>query len=711
MSPASLAQSLPPRIRRLSDLAANLWWSWYPEAVELFSTIDAELWQASVSTGTPNPVTLLHDVAPQRLRRLARDPDFLGRYDAVVRAFDATLSASPYPAPEFRQAPVAYFSAEFGLHSSLPIYSGGLGVLAGDHCKEASDLGLPLVGVGLLYGQGYFHQRLSPDGRQEARYTELERTTAPLVPVLTPEGTQRQVRVRIASRDVCLAVWQLRLGRICLYLLDSDVEDNAAEDRVLSARLYGGDQETRLRQEIALGIGGVRALRAVGMAPRVWHLNEGHAALVLVERLRELVGEGCSFDEALAQVRASSVFTTHTPVPAGHDAFPFDLVEHCLPAWREELGVDRERFFDLARYGQQADERFHMTVLALRLSGQRNAVSHIHATVSRRMWRSVWPHTSPDQAPIDAVTNGVHVPTWLAPELGRLFAQYLGSDWLASHDDPQLWRRIADIPDEELWAVHLRLKHELIRFLRERARQRRRGHDRDAMQVLAAGGLLDPDVLTIGFARRFATYKRATLLLDNLARLQTLLGATDRPVQIIFAGKAHPADEPGQALIRQVYAAARDPKLGGRIAFVEDYDMHVAQFLVRGVDVWLNNPVSPQEACGTSGEKAALNGIPNLSIADGWWNEAHNGKNGWIVQPADPELSDADRDAVEAEAFYELLAEEIVPLFYERDAGGIPRGWLRVMQAALASIPAQFSARRMLKEYIERLYLPAARSA
>ncbi len=711
MSPASLAQSLPARIRRLSDLAANLWWSWHPEAAELFSTIDAGLWQASVSSGTPNPVTLLHAVAPRRLRDLARDPDFLGRYDAVLRAFDAALSASASPAPEFSQAPVAYFSAEFGLHGSVPIYSGGLGVLAGDHCKEASDLSLPLVGVGLLYSQGYFHQRLSPDGRQEARYTELDRSMAPLVPALTPEGTQRQVRVRIASHDVYLAVWQLRLGRVCLYLLDSDVEDNAAQDRVLSARLYGGDQETRLRQEIVLGIGGVRALRAVGIAPRVWHLNEGHAALVLIERLRELVGEGCSFDEALVRVRASSVFTTHTPVPAGHDAFPFDLVEHCLPAWWEELGVDRERFFDLARYGQQDDERFHMTVLALRLSGRRNAVSHIHATVSRRMWRSVWPHTSPDQVPIDAITNGVHVPTWLAPELGRLFARHLGSDWLASHDDPQLWRRIADIPDEELWAVHLRLKHELIRFLRERARQLWREHDRDAVQVLAAGGLLDPDVLTIGFARRFATYKRASLLLNDLARLHALLGTTQRPVQIIFAGKAHPADEPGQALIQHVYAAARDPKLGGRLAFVEDYDMHVAQFLVRGVDVWLNNPVSPQEACGTSGEKAALNGIPNLSIADGWWSEAHNGKNGWIVRPADAGLADADRDEVEADAFYDLLAEDIVPLFYERDAGGIPRGWLRVMKAALASIPARFSARRMLKEYIERLYVPAARSA
>lgn len=715
MSPESLAQLLPPRIRRLSDLVSNLWWSWYPEASVLFSTIDSTLWHASVSTGAPNPIKLLHDVAPHRLHTLARDPGFLERHDAVMQAFDAAVADTDSwlsrHAPALINAPVAYFSAEFGLHSSLPIYSGGLGVLAGDHCKEASDLGLPLVGVGLLYQQGYFHQRLSVDGHQEALYTDLDRSVAPLTPVLTPEGEQQFVRVQIAAHDVHLAVWEIRLGRLSLYLLDTDVEENTAEDRVLSARLYGGDQKTRLRQEIVLGVGGVRVLRALGIAPRVWHLNEGHAALVLIERLRELVAEGLPFSEASARVQASSVFTTHTPVPAGHDAFPFALVEQCLPAWWDELGIDRERFFDLARYEQPEGERFHMTVLALRLSQQRNAVSHSHAAVSRRMWQSLWPETRLSRGPIGAVTNGVHIPTWLAPELGQLYAQHLGSDWLASHDDPQLWQRIADIPDEALWAVHLQLKHELIRFLRERARHLWREEQRDAIQVLAAGSLLDPAALTIGFARRFATYKRATLLLKNLARLHGVLHGLGRPVQIIFAGKAHPADEPGQDLIRQVYAAACDYKLGGGVAFIEDYDMHIAQFLVRGVDIWLNTPIAPQEASGTSGQKAALNGIPNLSIADGWWSEAYNGKNGWIVQPTDAGRSATDRDEGDANTFYDLLAEEIVPLFYERDARGVPHGWLRVMKETLASIPHHFSTRRMLKEYVERLYLPAARSA
>ena len=724
MSQKPLAVSLPARIHRLNDLAANLWWSWYPEATTLFASIDPTLWHASVSTATPNPVKLLHDVDPQHLHTLAHDPSFLARYDAVIQAFDTALSGqnswASQHAPDLTKAPIAYFSAEFGLHSSLPIYSGGLGVLAGDHCKEASDLGLPLVGIGLLYQQGYFHQRLSADGHQEAVYKDLDRSRAPLTPVLTPEGTPCRVSVQIADGEVHITVWQIQVGRISLYLMDTDVEENAAEDRTLSARLYGGDQEMRIRQEIVLGIGGVRVLRALGIAPHVWHLNEGHASFVMIERLRELVADGLIFSDAIARVQKSSVFTTHTPVPAGHDAFPFDLVEQYLPAWWNEIGIEREEFFDLARYEEPWGERFHMTVLALRLSHQRNAVSQIHGQVSRQMWQSLWLETSQtsrtgqtsvDQVPIIAVTNGIHVPTWLAPSLHQLFSAYLGSDWLATHDEPQLWQRIAVIPDEKLWAAHVQLRHDLIRFIRERARQLWREEHRATVQVLAAGSLLDPDALTIGFARRFATYKRANLLLQNLARLQLVLQSAGRPVQIIFAGKAHPADEPGQDLIQQVYEAASDYKLGGRIAFLEDYDMHLAQFLVRGVDIWLNNPIAPQEASGTSGEKAALNGIPNLSIADGWWSEAYNGKNGWIVPPADPELSAEERDERDAAALYRLLADEIVPLFYERDADGVPHGWLQVMKETLTSIPHYFSTWRMVKEYVEKLYLPAIRSA
>lgn len=712
--------SLPARISRLTDVAHNLWWSWQPEACALFAALDPIRWQSSASTGLPNPIKLLQEIDPQRFHTLAQDPAFLEKYDSVITAFDAAVSGQnswvSQHAPELAQAPLAYFSAEFGLHASLPIYSGGLGVLAGDHCKEASDLGLPLVGVGFVYQQGYFHQRLSKDGSQEAIYKDLDVSTSPLLSALTPEGKPLRVRVQIADREVQIIVWLLRVGRLSLYLIDTNVEENTAEDRELSARLYSGDQETRIQQEIILGIGGVRVLRALGLAPQVWHLNEGHASFVLIERLRECIADGLQLPDAVAHVQKNTVFTTHTPVPAGHDAFPFELVEKYLPAYWDELGIEREQFFDLARYEEAWGERFHMTVLALRLSQQRNAVSQIHGAVSRRMWQPLWPGTTIDRVPISAITNGIHVPSWLAPTLHQLFTQYLAPDWLAAHDDPQLWQRIATIPDEELWAVHVQLRHDLIRFIRERARHLWREEQRDAVQVLAAGSLLDPDALTIGFARRFATYKRATLLLKNLTRLQSVLQGAGRPVQIIFAGKAHPADEPGQDLIRQVYGAASDDKLGGRVAFIEDYDMHIAQFLVRGVDIWLNNPLAPQEASGTSGEKAALNGIPNLSIADGWWSEAYNGKNGWIVPPSHPEMSAEDqygydeRDERDANAIYDLLAQEIVPLFYERDANGTPHGWLQVMKATLTSVPHYFSTRRMVKEYIERLYLPAATS-
>jgi starch phosphorylase len=701
--------TLPTRIERLPELAYNLWWSWHPQARELFAAIDQTLW----SLTSHNPVKLLREVNPNRLQMLAQEPLFLRHYDAVMLAFDADLKTHDTwlvcSVPELAGTTIAYFSAEFGIHSSLPIYGGGLGILAGDHCKEASDLGIPLIGVGFMYPQGYFHQRLSVDGRQEAVYEYLDRTKAPLTPVLTSQGERRLVAIPVDERHIHVQVWHVQVGRSSLYLMDTDVEENAPWDRELSARLYGGDLEMRILQEILLGIGGVRVLRALGIHPQVWHLNEGHAAFVTLERVRELVAAGLSFAEAMAEVQHTTVFTTHTPVPAGHDAFSFLLIDRYLHTYWEQLGIDRDRFLALGAHREPWGEVFHMTVLALHMAKWRNGVSKTHGEVSRRMWHSLWPETPVEQVPISAVTNGVHTPTWIAPELDQLYGKYLGPDWTKQHDEPALWRRVYDIPDDELWSVRMQLKRKLISFVRERARDLWRKERRDPVQVLASGALLDPEALTIGFARRFATYKRATLLLQDLVRLQMLLQDRWRPVQILFAGKAHPADEPGKHLIHQVYALAKEYDLGGQVAFVEDYDMHVAKFLVQGVDVWLNNPIPPLEASGTSGQKAALNGVPNLSVADGWWCEGYNGGNGWTIAVTKSDGESADRDVHDARTLYQLLESEIVPLYYQRDADGVPRGWMQVVKEAICSITPLFSARRMVKEYVERFYQPAAR--
>jgi starch phosphorylase len=581
-------------------------------------------------------------------------------------------------------------------------------VLAGDHCKEASDIGLPFVAVGFLYEMGYFRQRITTDGWQEAIYPRFRPGEVAVREALGDDGQCLFVPVEVGDRTVHVQVWHVQVGRTRLYLMDADNDRNALWDRELTARLYGGDQEMRIQQEIVLGIGGVRVLRAVGIEPLVFHLNEGHSAFLVLERARELVEAGESFEEARQTVEATTLFTTHTPVAAGHDVFPFHLVEKYFHAYWPRLGLSREQFLEL---GSHAGNRqgFNMTALALRMCGQRNGVSKLHGEVSRRMWQSVWPDKPTGKVPISHVTNGIHVPAWIGGAMNRIYRKYLGPDWIEQHDDPALWERILEVPDEELWDAHLHLKRKLMALMRERARRRRIEGLVTPEQVLCAGTFLDPDALIVGFARRFATYKRAALISHDVERLKRLLHDRYRPVQFIFAGKAHPADEEGKRLLQQVYNMAKDPAMGGRIAFIEDYDLQVARYLVQGVDVWLNTPRRPHEASGTSGQKVAANGIPNLSVLDGWWAEGYNGANGWAIVPEQQHEDAAAQDAADAEALYQLLENEVVPLFYKRDADNVPRGWVQVMKEAIRTAVPAFCTRRMVKEYTERYYVPAAK--
>jgi starch phosphorylase len=699
---------IPARINRLHELAYNLWWSWNADAQSLYQSIDDALWHSSGH----NPVRLLREVAPERLQKLEKEGAFLKHYDRVMATFDAYMKPKETwfskTHPEIQGQTIAYFSAEFGLHESLPIYSGGLGILSGDHCKEASDLGLPFVGVGFLYPQGYFIQRINADGVQEATYNKLHFSEVSATPALTPDGSEAVINVDLPGRKVYAKVWKIQVGRIPLYLMDTDVDPNAPNDRDLSARLYGGDHEIRISQEIVLGIGGVRALRALGLKPAVWHMNEGHAAFLGLERARELVAEQkLSFFEAREAVAANAVFTTHTPVPAGNDAFGLDLIDRYFSNYWGQLGLNRDQFMELARQDQSWGQSFGMTVLALRLSSQRNGVSALHGEVSRKMWQFLWPGVDAEEVPITSITNGVHTATWLAPALAALYNHQLGAGWQQRIDDIKTWEPIKQVDDATLWEIHRKLKEELISDVRERVKRHRLRLGEGALHIREAETLLDPNALTIGFARRFATYKRATLIFRDLDRLRRLLNAPGRPVQIIFAGKAHPADEPGKALIQQIYRLSRQPDFVGKIILLEGYSMAMARKLVSGVDIWLNNPIRPYEASGTSGEKASLNGVPNCSILDGWWVEGYNGKNGWAFGEQrdyqNPELQ-SEADAL---ALYTVLEQEIIPLYYTRDAQGIPHGWLQVMKEAVRTVASQFSMARMVKEYTERMYIPA----
>jgi len=705
MTTADAGPAVPDRLARLPELATDLWWTWH-RAREVFRRLDYPLWR---QTGH-NPVLMLRQLPAATLAWAAADAGFLKLYDEALAAMDAARRPShtwwQQHVTKDPTVTIAYFCAEFALHRSLPIYAGGLGVLAGDHCKEAGDLGLPLVGVGFMYPQGYFRQRLSPEGWQQEVYERVDWDSAPVSLARTRDDKPCVVLVPLGTRTVLVQVWEVRLGAVRLLLLDTDLDQNAPWDRELSARLYGGGQDTRLQQEIVLGFGGVLALRALDLAPVAWHLNEGHAAFVVLQRLRDFLATGRSWEDALAEVRRTTIFTTHTPVPAGHDAFPFHLVEQHLASSWGSMDGQAQRFLALGQYDSGSGSLFNMTALAMRSSEKINAVSELHADVTRAMFAPLWPDRAASEVPVRAVTNGVHVPTWVAAEIAHLFERYIDPAWQDSYEDAAVWRRILDIPDEELWAARRALRTYLFQFIRERARERWMDDRASAARIVAAGVMLDPGALTIGFARRFTGYKRPDLLFRDPDRIARLVNAAGRPVQFIFAGKAHPADEAGKHHLQMVVRHALDPRLGGRIAFVDDYDLHVAKRLIQGCDVWLNTPRKPLEASGTSGMKASMNGVLHLSIGDGWWAEGYTGDNGWRIGDGQT-LAPDQADEADADALYRLLEDEVVPMFYDRDTEAVPRRWMARVKQALVTITPRFSARRMLRDYVEHAYAPA----
>lgn len=709
---------LPGPLEPLRRVAYNLRWSWDFDTRQLFRRLDPELWEA---TGR-NPVLFLSRLSQDRLDGAASDPEFLGHLERVARDLEAYLAAGAtwFHREECAEGGplVAYFSPEFGIAECLSIFAGGLGVLAGDHLKSASDLGIPLVGVGLLYHEGYFRQSVNEAGWQEEVYELSDFETLPLTRERRADGSPLTVQLPHPGRSVSAQVWKGQLGRVPLYLLDTNLEANAPEDRIITHQLYGGDLEMRLRQEIVLGIGGYRALEALGLAPDVCHMNEGHSAFLALERTRRVMEvHGLSFAEACEAAIAGTVFTTHTPVPAGHDYFPPDLVERYLGEYAASFGVSPSQLLALGRqHPGSAGEAFCMTILALRMSSHANGVSRLHGSVTRRMWRGLWPGLPEHEVPIGHVTNGVHFRTWVSPEMHALYDRYIGQEWAENPTDGEIWGRARHIPDAELWGIHEARRQRLIAYLRQRMGQQRRRRSASPEELRATDVLLAPGALTIGFARRFATYKRATLLLRDPERLARILTRSDRPVQVIFAGKAHPRDDGGKELIRQIVTLAREEPFRGRVLFVEDYDMALARYLVRGADLWLNTPRRPREASGTSGMKAAVNGVLNLSTLDGWWVEAWEAalerglSIGWAIGHGvtydDPE----EQDRIEAEALYDVLEHEVVPAFYERGADGLPRRWIERMKNAIALLCPAFNTNRMLREYAERLYLPAVQA-
>ena len=718
-NPAShLHSKLPRSLKRLADLAYNYWWCWVADQVSLFEMINPDEWERCGH----NPVALLQNVSYDRLTQLSIDPLYLKRLNALAKDFDDYMAAqntwASRIAPQIsKEHPVAYFCAEFGLHESLPVYSGGLGILAGDHLKSASDLGVPMVGIGLLYRQGYFRQRLNRDGWQEDYYVDAPFEKMPLELLTDAQGNPIVVEVQVRHRNVKVQVWKVQVGRVNLYLLDTDRHDNDPIDRWLTGHLYGGNQETRISQEVILGIGGVKALRALGIEPGIYHLNEGHAAFCLLEVARlEIERTGKSFYDVEKSVRDRCVFTTHTPVPAGHDVFSADLIDSFFAQYWSQLGLSREQFLALgARRLGDPWEPFGMTVLALRMCRTANGVSELHGHVSRQMWNVLYPEKTEATVPIGYITNGVHASTWTAALMSDLFSKYLDQDWFTKVLDPQLWEKVDQIPDEELWWCRLILKERLVAHARSKIKQARENRGEDPAYIEAADHLLDPNILTIGFARRFSPYKRGDLLLRDPDRALKIFTNPERPVQIVFSGKAHPADEEGKRIIQRLMEWCKQPILRNRVAFIEDYDMYTARKLVQGVDVWLNNPRRPLEASGTSGQKVCFNGGINCSVLDGWWCEGYradaNGKglNGWAIGE-DANTSDQElQDKIDSESLYRLLEEEIVPAYYTQDANAVPHLWVKLMKASIKTNSPAFNTHRMIADYVTKIYAPGTK--
>ena len=700
---------LPKRIEKLSEISNNLWWSWNTEFLRLFKKIDKDLWE----TCEKNPVKFLKQVSQERLEAVATNAEFLKEYDRLAKEFNDyvtsknTWFANKYP--ENKNDLIAYFSAEYGLDQTIPIYSGGLGILSGDHLKSASDLGIPLVAVGLLYKNGYFHQKINGYGDQETEYNNIELSNLPINPVKNGNGEELKIYVKFENRKVYLKVWQINVGRIKLYLLDSDIDENSPEDRETTLRLYGGDQEMRIKQEIVLGMGGTNLLtQALGLNPTVYHMNEGHSAFLILELIKNIIREKkVSFEVAKDIASSKTVFTTHTPVPAGNDIFPIALVEKYFKGFWPRLNLDREEFLKLGmKPCTELEPGFNMGILALKVAGKKNGVSKLHGAVSRELFGDVWPEIAANESPITYVTNGIHTCSWLAPSLKELYNKYLIPYWQDNIFKDEVWENINNIPNQELWGIHQQRKQKLLEIVKENttSRLRRSGYSYEEINDITSK--LNPNALTIGFARRFATYKRATLIFKDLERITQILNNADRPVQLIFAGKAHPADKEGQDLIKRIHEISMMPQFKGKIFLLENYNIAMSRYLVSGVDVWLNNPRRPMEASGTSGQKASVNGVINFSVLDGWWAEGYNQENGWTIGTNAEFTSYEEQDIADSQSMYHTLEEKIIPTYYEKDENGISEKWMKIMKNSITSTGGKYSTSRMLVDYTNNLYMP-----
>lgn len=699
---------LPKRIGRLSDIANNLWWSWNTDFLKIFKEIDIDLWERV----DKNPVKFLKQVSQEKLEQACENQELLRKCDKFVEDFDGYIKSKNTwfnkKYPDNTNDLIAYFSAEYGLDETIPIYSGGLGILSGDHLKSASDLGVPLVAVGLLYKGGYFNQKINGQGVQETEYKELDLANMPILPVKDVDGKDLLISVQMPKKKLYLKVWEIKVGRVTLYLMDSDIDANIAEYRNITKTLYGGDRETRISQEIVLGMAGVELLRRLGVKPTVYHMNEGHSSFLILKLIENTINDKkVSFDIARDIVSSKTVFTTHTPVPAGNDIFSLELMEKYFKDYWNKLGITKQEFFKMGeRPNAGADAGFDMGILALKVAGKKNGVSKLHGAVSRELFGDAWPHIAANESPITYVTNGIHTCSWLASNIKDLYNEYLMPYWQDNIQNNQTWEKINSIPDEELWRVHQERKEKLLNLVKKNitARLHRCGYSYEEINKITS--MLNPNALTIGFARRFATYKRATLIFKDLERITQLFSNSDRPIQIIFAGKAHPADKEGQDLIKYIHEISMKPQFKGKIFLLENYNIATSRYLVSGVDVWLNTPRRPMEASGTSGQKASVNGVINFSVLDGWWAEGYNSKNGWTIGTNAEYSNYEEQDKADSNSIYDTLENKIIPIYYAKDENGMSKQWINIMKNSIISTGGRYSTARMLTDYVDKLYIP-----